>query len=77
KLVGETTFGKGSVQQMEDLRNGGQLKVTVAHWLTPKDRLINGTGIDPDIIVVRTDEDEAAGRDPQLDRAVEELKNQK
>ena len=77
KLVGETTFGKGSVQQLEDLRNGGQLKVTVAHWLTPKDRLINGTGIDPDIIVVRTDEDEAAGRDPQLDRAVEELKNQK
>ncbi|MEK7461353.1 MAG: S41 family peptidase, partial [Patescibacteria group bacterium] len=37
KLVGETTFGKGSVQQLEDLRNGGQLIVTVAHWLTPKD----------------------------------------
>jgi carboxyl-terminal processing protease len=74
KLIGETTFGKGSVQQLENLRNGGQLKVTVAEWLTPKDRLINGTGIDPDIVVVNREEDEQAGKDSQLDRALEELK---
>lgn len=76
-LIGEQTFGKGSVQELEALTNGGQLKVTVAEWLTPKDRLINGTGITPDLVVERTDADIAAGRDPQLDRAIEELKRQR
>lgn len=74
KLIGESTFGKGLVQELQDLSNGGQLKVTVAQWLTPNDRQINGTGITPDIVVDRTPADEDAGRDPQLDRALEELK---
>lgn len=73
-LVGDTTFGKGSVQELTDLTNGGQLKITIAEWLTPNDRMINGVGIEPDMAVSITEADEAAGRDPQLDRAVEELK---
>lgn len=73
RLLGEQTFGKGSVQELQDLSNGGQVKVTVAQWLTPKDRLINGIGITPDIVVEQSEEDVAAGRDPQLSRAIELL----
>lgn len=72
RLVGEQTFGKGSVQELDDLRNGGQLKVTVAQWLTPNDRLINGTGITPDVVVAG---DTTGDTDPQLARALEELAN--
>lgn len=72
RLVGEQTFGKGSVQELDDLRNGGQLKVTVAQWLTPNDRLINGTGITPDVVVAG---DTTGDTDPQLTRALEELAN--
>ena len=49
-LVGETTFGKGLVQSIEPLSNGGALKVTTAVYLTPKGRDINETGIDPDVV---------------------------
>lgn len=73
KLIGETTFGKGSVQELEDLTNGGQLKVTIAEWLTPNDRQISGTGIKPDITVVDNRDDAHPGQDAQLDRAVKEL----
>ena len=73
KLIGETTFGKGSVQLPETLPNGGQLRVTIQHWFTPKNRGIHGTGIAPDIMVTRTPADLQAGRDPQLDAGVEFL----
>lgn len=73
KLIGETTFGKGSVQIPNALSDGSQLRVTIAHWFTPKDRGIHGTGLEPDIVVPLTDEDRTAQRDPQLDRAVEYL----
>jgi carboxyl-terminal processing protease len=72
-LVGEKTFGKGSVQWPEELSNGAELRVTVAHWFTPKDRAIHGEGLQPDITVELTLEDVEADRDPQLDRAVEYL----
>lgn len=72
-LIGEKTFGKGSVQLPNTLSDGSQLRVTIAHWFTPKDRGIHGTGLEPDIKVPLTQEDTAAGRDPQLDRAVEYL----
>lgn len=49
KLVGTTSFGKGSVQTVIDLDNGGAVKITVAHYYTPKDRLIDGKGIAPDL----------------------------
>jgi len=72
-LVGDKTFGKGSVQLLHELSNGSELRVTVARWFTPKGRAIHGEGLDPDIVVTITREDIDAGRDPQLDRAVEYL----
>lgn len=73
KLIGEKTFGKGSVQNLEDLKDGSKVRVTIAKWLTPKDREIDKEGIEPDIKVELTDEDKSAGRDPQLERAMEEI----
>ncbi len=72
-LIGEKTFGKGSVQFAHELSNGAELRVTVARWFTPNDRAIHGQGLEPDIVVEITPEDVEAGRDPQLDRAVEYL----
>ena len=72
-LIGEKTFGKASVQLLHEMSDGSQLHVTVARWFTPKDRAIDGEGLDPDIEVAITQEDIDAGRDPQLDRAVEYL----
>lgn len=68
-LVGMKTFGKGSVQEPQELNDGSLLKITIAEWLTPKERSINKSGLDPDIIVDRTPEDYENQRDPQLDRA--------
>ena len=68
-IVGETTYGKGVVQNLYDLSNGTTLKVTTAEWFTPKERSINKTGIEPDIEVERSYEDINAMRDPQLDKA--------
>lgn len=74
KLVGEKSFGKGSVQELEDLKGGTSLKVTVAKWLTPSGKSIMEEGLEPDIKVGLTSEDIDAGRDPQLDKALEMLK---
>lgn len=74
KLVGEKTFGKGSVQELQNVGDGAAVRITIAKWLTPKDRAIDKQGIQPDIEVKLTDEDYAAGRDPQLDKAIELLK---
>ncbi len=74
-LIGEKTFGKGSVQELEKLSGGSSLKVTVAHWLTPKGDLITERGLEPDIKVEISEEDFEAGRDPQLEKAIEILKN--
>lgn len=65
-LVGEATFGKGSVQNVYELQDGGSLRVTTAHWLTPDRRDINGVGLTPDRPIQRTADDVAADRDPQL-----------
>ncbi|MGD2205201.1 MAG: S41 family peptidase [Anaerolineae bacterium] len=72
-LIGEQTFGKGSVQWPHELSNGAELRVTVARWFTPNDRAIHGEGLEPDIIVELTPEDVEADLDPQLERAVEYL----
>lgn len=76
-LIGEKTFGKGSVQELVPVTGDTSLKVTIARWLTPNGRSISQQGISPDIEVKRTDDDVKAGRDPQLDRAVEFLKTGK
>ena len=73
-LVGKKTFGKGSVQELNDLPGGSKLKVTIARWLTPKGYSIAENGLEPDIKVELTEEDVTAGKDPQMDRAIEVLK---
>ncbi len=71
-LVGETTFGKGSVQQIHTLSDGAELRVTIARWYTPNDSTIDGEGITPDI-EVETPEDLGGPEDGQLLRAIEYL----
>ncbi len=74
KLVGTTTYGKGTVQSWSTLVNDqGAVKVTIARWLTPNERQIHGIGLTPDVEVKLTEEDITAKRDPQLDKAVELL----
>ncbi|MCT4591904.1 MAG: S41 family peptidase [Candidatus Gracilibacteria bacterium] len=72
-IVGSQSFGKGTVQEIIPLRNGGKLRLTIAKWFTPDDRNINGEGITPDVVVENTTEDYANNRDPQLDKAIEVL----
>lgn len=73
-LVGETTFGKGSVQSWIALSNdAGAIRVTIARWYTPADRQIAEVGLAPDVEVLITEEDIAAGIDPQLEKAIEIL----
>lgn len=73
-LIGEKSFGKGSVQELVELNDGSSLKITVANWLTPKGELITDRGLEPDIKVEMTDEDYEEDRDPQLDKAIEVIK---
>lgn len=73
-LVGEKTFGKGSVQEIEDLAGGAKLRVTIAHWYTPNGKNISKEGIAPDAEVKLSDADFNANRDPQLEKALELLK---
>jgi carboxyl-terminal processing protease len=68
-LVGEKTYGKGTVQKIVELGGGTQLKVTIARWYTPKGKNVSNQGIIPDKKVGITKEDVNAGRDPQLDAA--------
>ena len=76
ELVGVTTYGKGSVQTVVSLVDEqGQVRVTIARWLTPKERQINKIGLEPDHVVEITQEDMEAGRDPQLEKAIELLLN--
>ncbi len=74
QLVGKKTFGKGSVQQLEDLSDGSSLRITIAKWLTPSGQSIHEVGLDPDIDVEITNEDYDNERDPQLERALEEIR---
>ncbi len=74
KLVGEKTFGKGSVQTLEELADGSAVKLTMARWLTPKGRQINVMGIEPDEKVELSEEDFKSNRDPQLEKALEMLR---
>lgn len=76
KLVGEKSFGKGTVQEIENLSDGSTLKVSIAEWLTPKGSQINKKGLLPDFEVKITDEDAKNKKDPQLEKAIEILKSQ-
>lgn len=73
-LIGETTYGKGSVQEVHDLDKGSALKVTIAHWFTPKGTTIDKKGITPDQTVKLTADDVTAGKDPQKDAGLAKLR---
>lgn len=70
-VIGKTTYGKGSVQISRTLSDGSELKFTTDHWFTPLGRAIEGVGVVPDMEVEYTFEDFSAGKDPQLDAALE------
>ena len=72
-LIGTPTYGKGSVQSTHTLPDGSGLRVTISRWQLPGGDQLDGTGIEPDIMVDLTTEDWTEGRDPQRDRAVEYL----
>ena len=74
QLIGEKSFGKGSVQQLFDLPGGSNVKITVAKWLTPKGEYIMDKGIEPNVKVKMTLDDYKNDRDPQLDKALEIIK---
>ena len=74
KMVGDSTFGKGSVQELVEITKDTALKVTVARWVGPDGIPIPLEGIAPDVVVKLTEDDAKADKDPQLDRAVEILK---
>ncbi len=71
QLVGQTSYGKGSVQRLIDLSDGGSLKVTIARWYTPKDKNIDKEGISPDVEV---ENDKDSGVDEQMQKALELLR---
>jgi carboxyl-terminal processing protease len=76
RLIGEKSFGKGTVQELHTLRDNSKLKITVAKWVLPNENIIDKEGLKPDIEVKLTEEDIEAERDPQLDKAIEVLLNQ-
>lgn len=73
-LVGEKSFGKGSVQELIPVGKDTAVKITVARWLTPKGQQINNEGIAPDVEIKLSLEDMKEKRDTQLDKAIEILK---
>ena len=74
-LIGQKTYGKGSVQELFPLAGGSEIKVTIYHWYTPDNKNIDKVGITPDITIVPTTADNNAGIDVQLNKAVTFLQN--
>jgi carboxyl-terminal processing protease len=72
-LIGEKSFGKGSVQTIDELSGGGAFKVTIAKWLTPNGTEIDGVGIKPSIEIGRSEDDINNDRDPQMSAALNEV----
>lgn len=76
-IIGMQTFGKGSVQNLENLPDGSSVKITIAKWLTPNGTSINDTGIKPDIQIDLTADDFNNSKDPQFQAAVDVLNGKK
>lgn len=72
-IVGQKTFGKGSVQEVHPLRDQSLLRITIAEWLTPLERTINHVGIEPDVLVELDYDKYLDGEDTQLNKALEIL----
>jgi carboxyl-terminal processing protease len=75
-IIGEKSFGKGTVNTAKELDNGAAVYVSIAHWLTPSGALIDKVGVRPDIEVLQSDEDIDLRRDTQLMRAIDVLQAQ-
>jgi carboxyl-terminal processing protease len=73
QLVGETSFGKGSVQELVELDKKSAVKITVARWITPGGKNLNKEGLHPDVEVKLSEDDIKNSKDPQMDKALEEL----
>jgi len=76
-IAGAQTFGKGSVDSLFRMSDGSALYLTIYRWLTPNKHAIEGKGITPDYVMALTDDDIAAGKDPQLDYAIQSLQSRK
>lgn len=74
KIVGEQSFGKGTMQTLLDLDNGSQLKLTIAEWLTGKGRSIDKVGLTPDVVYARPESELETDADSQLDKAISVLR---
>jgi len=72
-IMGEQSFGKGSVQEVDKLQDGSSLRITIAKWYTPSGKNISEVGITPDMVVPLTEADSEAKKDPQLDAAMKYL----
>lgn len=73
QLIGEKSFGKGSVQELIDLPKNTAVKITVAKWITPSGKNLNKDGLNPDIKVELTEDNIKDKKDPQMDKALEEV----
>ncbi len=76
KLIGEKSFGKGTVQQLIPLRDGSTVKLTIAHWVLPSGKILENGGLVPDIEVKISDDDIKNKKDPQLDKAFEVIRGE-
>lgn len=76
KLIGEKSFGKGTVQQLIPLRDGSTIKLTIAHWVLPSGKILENGGLVPDIEVKISDDDIKNKKDPQLDKALEVIRGE-
>ncbi len=76
KLIGKKSFGKGTVQELQTLKDGSMVKITVAYWLLPKGHQIEKNGLVPDYEIDLTEDDIKANKDPQLEKAMEIIKNE-
>ncbi|MGH3627469.1 MAG: S41 family peptidase, partial [Sciscionella sp.] len=75
-LVGDHSFGKGTVQQLEPLADGSAIKLTVAHWVLPSGKILDHDGLQPTFEVPLSDQDIANNKDPQLDKALQVLQSE-
>ncbi len=76
KLLGQKTFGKGSVQELQPLSDGSSIRITIAKWYTPKNRSVENGGLTPDIEIMPEEDDGQNEKDTQLDKAIELLSEQ-
>ncbi len=76
QLVGDQSFGKGTVQELVPLSGGSSVKLTIAHWVLPNGQILEGHGLVPDAPVKLTDDDIKNNIDPQLDKALELIKSE-